>query len=328
MPTPAGRWRSGAVSRARRQSAAATTLEWGIQSDDRVSYPISVVIPTSAGWPKARLAIEPLLPQVRAHGGQLLVADVSGQPPPAHLLAPDVMWLERPGEWVTRARREAYGLAEAPIVAITEDHCVVAPDWVERVLEAHARHPDAAAISGAVVNGSTDAPSEWALYICAHVRLAPPLDGDPPLAGKTSISYRREVLARMPRDGGASIEDIFNQRLRAAGERIIADDSIRVAHHQAGGLGVMCGLQFHNGRTIAGLRRSEMTAGDWARALLPVPLAAFRLGRVLLAARRKALPREVIVAAAPHMAVMLLAHAVGEVLGYASGPGDSPQHLH
>ena len=49
------------------------------------------------------------------------------------------------------------------MVAITEDHCDVAPDWCEQVLDAHARHPDAVAIAGAGHERrprSTDGPGE------------------------------------------------------------------------------------------------------------------------------------------------------------------------
>lgn len=293
-----------------------------------MSHPISVVIPTAAGWPRIRQALDPLLTQLRAHRGQLVIADVSGLAVPSELRGADVVWLEQPGEWVIRARRRAYELTDAPIVAITEDHCVVADDWVARILAAHARHPEAAAITGAVENGTRQTVSEWALYIGAHVRLAPPLPAHPPMVGKTNISYKRDVLLGMPSAGPASIEDIFNQRLRAAGLTVLGDDSIRVAHHQSGGPLTMTRLQFHNGRTIAALRRSEMGLADILRALLPVPLAAFRLARTLHAARAKRLPAGVVAAAVPLLAVMLLAHAAGEALGYLLGPGDSPLHLH
>lgn len=294
-----------------------------------VSHPISVVIPTAAGWPQVAFAIDPLLPQLRALGGQLLVADVSGRPVPAELRdAPDIDWLERPGEWVIIARREAYARAAGEIIAVTEDHCVVAPDWVERILSAHRANPDAAAITGAVENGTTAHLAEWALYICAHARLAPPIPLRPALAGKTNISYKRAALDGMPRHGGGTIEDIYNQSLRRRGRQVIGDDTIRVAHHQQGGPAMMVALQYHNGRTIAGLRRRQMAAADYARALLPVPLAGFRLLRTLAATTSKQLPPGVVGAATPLIALMLLAHAWGEVVGYAAGPGDSPLQLH
>jgi hypothetical protein len=294
-----------------------------------LSHPISVVIPTAAGWPKVGFAIAPLLAQLRAHGGQLLVADVSGRQAPAELRdAPDVDWLERPGEWIITARREAYRRAAGEIVAMTEDHCTVAPDWVERILASHRANPEAAAITGAVENGTDQNVAEWALYIAAHARLAPPLPRHPPLAGRTNISYKRAAIAAMPSSGGGTIEDIYNQQLRRRGASVIGDDAIRVAHHQAGGPSEMVALQFHNGRTIAGLRRQQMAAADYARALLPVPLTGFRLLRTLAVARQKQLPRGVVSSATPLIALMLLAHACGEVVGYAAGPGDSPLHLH
>jgi hypothetical protein len=90
----------------------------------------------------------------------------------------------------------------------------------------------------------------------------------------------------------------------------------------------MVALQYHNGRTIAGLRRQRMGIGDCGRALLPVPLAGYRLLRTLAVARQKMLPPGVLRSATPLIALMLLAHGCGEVVGYAAGPGDSPLHLH
>ncbi|HEY7600148.1 MAG TPA: glycosyltransferase [Candidatus Limnocylindrales bacterium] len=294
-----------------------------------MSHPITVVIPTAAGWPDIRLALDPLLPQLRAHGGQLIVADVSGAPPPAELRdAADIVWLERPGEWVITARREAYALAAGEVVAVTEDHCTVAADWVARVLAAHAANPHAAAITGAVENGTRDSVAEWALYVSAHVRLAPPVPPRPGLAGKSNISYKRAVLARMPDFGPGVIEDVFSQQLRGAGLEVLGDDTIRVAHHQSGSAAQMLELQFHNGRTLGGVRRAQMTATDYARALLPAPLAGFRLLRTLAVARTKALPPGALARAAPLVAALYLAHAAGETLGYLRGPGDSPRHLH
>jgi hypothetical protein len=292
-------------------------------------YPISVVIPTASGWPAARLAIDTILPQLRANGGQLVVADVSRRPPPPELAgAGDVAWLSTPGEWIIRARRAAYDHADGEIVALTEDHCTVAPDWIERILDAHRRDPEAAALTGAIENGTPDHLTDWALYLMAHVRLAPPLPAQPDLVGKTNVSYKQAVLRTMPRHGPGSVEDLFNQYLRRRGARIVADDRIRVAHHQCATPAQLAELQFHNGRMIGGLRGTAMDGTDYLRMLLPGPLAAYRLMRTARVSLERDLPRQTVLASLPMIGLMQIVHALGESVGYLRGPGHSPLHLH
>jgi hypothetical protein len=290
---------------------------------------ISVVVPTATGWPQARLALDTIMPQLRRAGGQLVVADVSGRPPPYALAsAPDVEWLSLPGEWIIRARRAAYDRADGEIVALTEDHCTVAEDWVERILESHARHPEAVAITGAIENGTPEHVADWALYLTAHVRLAPPLPAKPDLVGKTNVSYKRAVLRAMPREGSLSIEDLYNRELLRRGSVIATDDAIRVAHHQCSSTRQLVELQFHNGRMIGGVRARSMDRSDLLRLLLPGPLAAFRLARTAAVAVRRDVGLGRVLSALPLVAVMHLVHAAGEGIGYLRGPGSSPNHLH
>ena len=292
-------------------------------------YPISVVVPTVVGWPAVNLALAGILPQLRALDGQLVVADVSRADPPAELLDdPAVIWLRLPGEWVTRARREAYRRAGGAIVALTEDHCVVADDWLERILAAHRRHPEAVAIAGAVANGTRRHVADWALYLMAHAQLASPLPPAPRFVGKTNVSYRAEVLREMPDSGPASIEDLWNQQLIRGGRAVVGDDSIRVWHHQCSSPAEMIALQFHNGRTVAAARRERWVAADLLRTALPPALAGFRTLRSLRQSLAKPLPRSMVVASLPLLGAMQLAHALGEMIGYVRGAGDSPHHLH
>ena len=44
----------------------------------------------------------------------------------------------------------ARSTARGEVVAFTEDHCEPAPDWCERIIAAHAEHPDADAVGGAM----------------------------------------------------------------------------------------------------------------------------------------------------------------------------------
>jgi hypothetical protein len=293
------------------------------------SYPIAVVVPTTLGWPGVRMTLESILPQLRAHRGQLVVADSSDAPAPGLSAEADVLWLKQPRESVFRVRRAGYSAAQAELVAVTEDHCVVAEDWLDRIVAAHAAERRTAAVGGAVENGTQEHISDWALYLMGHVRWAPPLPREPGIVvGHSNISYKRWAIDRMPQDGIESIEIFFHRYLRRSGQRVIVDDRIRVKHHQCISLPELLRLQYNNGRAIAGLRRDQMRAADWLRLVLPLGLAAFRLVRTVSVASTKPLPRAAVLLSIPYLATSHVAHALGETVGYLRGQGSSAIQLH
>ena len=276
------------------------------------------------------MALESIVPQLRARQGLLVVADSSGRPvPPEFEAQADTIWLEQPRQSVFTTRRAAYASAGAELVAVTEDHCRVADDWLELIVAAHAAAPDAAAVGGAVENGTREHVSDWALYLMGHVRWAPPLPREPGIVvGHSNISYKRWAIDQMPANGADAIEIFYHRLLRRKGYRVIVDDRIRVRHYQCLDLPELTRLQFNNGRAIAGLRRQRMAAPDWLRLALPGPLAAYRLGRTLTVALGKPIPRRWVLASVPYLAVAHLAHAAGEATGYLRGQGGSAILLH
>ncbi|MFY0407340.1 glycosyltransferase [Solicola sp. PLA-1-18] len=54
------------------------------------------------------------------------------------------------------ARNTGWTGAKADVVAFTDDDCRPSPDWVERLLAAHERHPDAAAVGGTLAGTAQD----------------------------------------------------------------------------------------------------------------------------------------------------------------------------
>lgn len=197
------------------------------------SYPIAVVVPSTRGWPSMRLSMESVLPQVSLAGGQLIVADSSGLPVPAEFQTNDVLWLRMPGVASYELHQAAYRRADAPIVAITEDQCSVADGWVSGILAAHAADPEAAMIFGAVENGSGAHLIDWALYCVGYAAWAPPLDADNRSnPGHASVSWKRWALDRLPAGGDRVMEFRYVAALRAAGERTVSNDALRVRHFQ------------------------------------------------------------------------------------------------
>ncbi len=155
---------------------------------------ISVMFATIQGWPAAHLPIDALRDQVAHVGGEVIVMDGSGLPAPDALaIGPNVTWISRPGWSVFQLRAEGYDHCRGDVVAVTEDHCAPAADWCERILAAHAAHPEAIAIGGAVENGTPEHVIDWAAFLMTQAQSMSPLANGPAdrIAGAATVTYRR-----------------------------------------------------------------------------------------------------------------------------------------
>jgi hypothetical protein len=292
-------------------------------------YPISVIVPSMRGWPMMRSYLPEIIRQAGEIGGQVIVADGSGLPFPSEWETSGVVWLRMPGAPPHVLRQAGYRAADAPIVAMTEDHCLAANDWLAAMIEAHASDPDAAVIFGQVDNGSTEHLVDWAVYCVGYGVWAPPMS---PIGrstpGHANMSWKRSALDRLPATGDRVLEFRYIAALREMGERVAASDMPRVTHYQCDDVPTTARLMYNNGRTIAGLRRHRMDRYDWIRALAPSIIAGYRTARTLASAASKPPLRGPALRSLPFIALVHMSHAVGESVGYALGPGNSFMHLH
>jgi hypothetical protein len=301
------------------------------------TVPITALIATIRGWPACREAVRLIAEQVFPAGGEFIVADASGNPTPSRSeqaeLGGEIKWLSMPGKSVFQLRHAAYQAAGGEIVAITEDHCYVQSDWVARILDAHRRHPNAAAVGGTVLNNTDEKLVDWAAFFLTQGPFMPPLDNGVTerISGPANVSYKRYILDRLGGDEDSGVIDFLELPAALEGEQLVADDTIRVRHNQSQGLIGTSLAEFDNGRTIAGYRRREMTRGDWLRILGSPVLPSYRAVRQMRLIRAKQMPEGM---TPERMAQTLPAHLwfqycamAGELLGYAAGPGDSPRRL-
>ena len=99
-------------------------------------------------------------------------------------------------------RTLAFEASTAPIVAVTEDHCVPAPGWARTLKTAFDEGgPELVAVGGTVVNGVTDRGLDWATYLCEYSFFSPPVvEGDSAVLPGMNVAYRRSALEGVPRD--------------------------------------------------------------------------------------------------------------------------------
>jgi hypothetical protein len=277
--------------------------------------------------------LDALYEQAEAIGAEIIVADGNGRGAPPSPQYSRVQWITMPGASVFQLRARAIAVSRGEIVAVTEDHCRVAPDWCQRILAAHQEYPQADMIGGAVENGADQFLIDWANFLIANDKFLPPLPHgkQPIIAGQANVTYKRRVfLTPYPPEG--IDEGSFRQALRARGGEFYSDDRIRVWHMQSLGVWGSCIIHFHDGRTLMGGKRARVFTRPWLMQLIKVLLLPLR---VLVNAPRIALRttwykrayRRPALWSLPWIGVVLCFHYAGELVGHLAGPGNSPQRL-
>ncbi len=118
------------------------------------------------------------------------------------------------------------------IVAMTDDDAEVFPDWVTRMKEAHAAHPEAGGVGGAVLGAHS---GESLLSRIADVATfsSPPNPGYVRTIAGVNVSYKREALQKVGLQDVTLFrgEDVdFNWRIKRLGYEIYYDPKIKVLH--------------------------------------------------------------------------------------------------
>jgi hypothetical protein len=265
--------------------------------------PLSVVVATTRPWPEVRATLDSLWGQTRAAGGEILVVDGHGQG------VPDDLTTHYPG--------------------ITEDHCLVCPDWCRQMLETHLSFPDAAAVGGAVDNGSTESLIDWANYFVAHSPMMAPIPGGRArtISAQAGMALKRRVVPKeIPSHG--IMEGLFLDELHRRGEVLIANDQIVVHHVQSHGFWNTFAVHFHNGRSIGGFRKQTMN--PWhvpLRLAWCLALPGILLLRPIVVVMRKGRFRRQLAWSLPLIMALACCHSAGEFVGYLAGAGNSPEKL-
>ena len=149
--------------------------------------------------------------------------------------------------------------ARGEIVALTEDHCLVGRDWCQQILHVFSTHPDVMAVTGPVLNGSTDHRIDRANYLHNFASCVPPVnraqrDRCPPPA---NVAFRRCAIGPGPIPAGR-IELEISPRLFREG-LFQVHDGITVTHVQSHGFWLTLRAHFDNGRSTTGLNRVPLT---------------------------------------------------------------------
>ncbi len=288
---------------------------------------LSVVIASVNGICYLDMCLAALSRQQGNVHAEIIVADCCGDGT-KELVArkyPHVRFLSF-GERLSIPELRAIGIAHSigDLIALTEDHCIPADDWFERIVEAH-RAPYIA-IGGAIENASTERLVDWAVFLCEYSRHVGPLPkGVTDDIPGPNLIYKREALEHIQDLLAAGRwENFLNSRLRQRGFQLYCDPSIVVYHRKFFGVAEFLQQRFHYGRSFAGIRVHDRPL--WVRGLFVVGslgLPPLLIGRIAARLLRRRRHLAVFLKALPLLGLFTLSWTAGEFVGYLLGPGDS-----
>jgi hypothetical protein len=261
------------------------------------------------------------------------VAEISPRPARVFLArrgdADDVRHLERGRSWLTvvacpgattipELRGAGMGAAGGGWIAVTEDHCLVEPDWLS-VLEGRTGE-DVDVVGGGVGNARAGLVN-WGAYFSEYGFFSSfrPEQPGPLLVTGANVLYAPEVSATVGEWAREGLwEDVIHGRLHSSGAHLSFEPAARVRQNARYSFVAFCGDRFEHGRDYARVRLREQEVGRLSRALTTPLLPVVLLARVRRSARGES--PTMFRASTPFIFAFLAAWAAGEAAGYLLGP--------
>jgi hypothetical protein len=230
---------------------------------------------------------------------------------------------------VARLRADGVRAASAPAVLFAETHSFPEPTSLAAVIEAH--RGDWAGVGQAIGNGNPDSMLSWTNQYLDYGPWTEPVAGGPVETLPThNGSFKRELLLA----GGDELPALLRysdgivRLIRSRGERCYLEPRARTFHVNVSRPGSWLVERLNAGQAYAGVRAESWPL--WRRAVYVVgsPLIPLvRARRVLRDIRRTGRSAELLPRILPALTVGLVVSALGELAGYAVGPGNAQRRI-
>jgi hypothetical protein len=229
-----------------------------------------------------------------------------------------------------RAKAAGVQAASAPLVAFAEDHSYMDAACGEAFIHAH-RDPGLAVVGPVMRNANPHSSASWGCFLAFYgLWMTSWSEGELNHLPANQSCYKRDVLLNYGEHLAQMLqtESVLQWNLVSRGFRARQEPSAIVYHLNFSRLGDTIQEYFFAARLFAADRcRAWRLPRRAAYAFGMVLLPLVRLLRILRFASRAHLAVGVAARSLMPLVVVLGAGAVGEMLGYALGPGDAAERL-
>lgn len=289
---------------------------------------VSIVIASIVGPPFIDDCLKSVKEQAERLGAEVIVV-ACGTRDYAQRIERGFPWvrvIHRPErETIPALRRIGAETAQGNVIAIIEEHCLAAPDWLERALEAF-NSSDCGVAGGPVLDHSYKRLRDWVVYFCEYNNYLPPWNaGEAHDLGSANIAYSRALLMKYKDLLSAGYwEAVLHPRLAADGVKFHAAPSMAVYHRGPFDFMYYLGQRYWFSRAFAGARSGSMPLTRKLAYIAASPLVPFLLWARMA---RRVLSKQCHVGrfaqALPLFIPVLIIYVAGEFVGYLAGPGDA-----
>jgi len=285
---------------------------------------VSVVIASIVGPPFIDDCLESVFEQKDAPPFEVIVVDCRGQENVARLAQrfPEVRFVQlAQRETVPQLRRIGVENARGAIVAVIEEHCVAADNWLATLVAAFS--PKHVAVGGPIFfRGGRR--RDWITYFIEYNSYLPPWpEGDAWKLADANVGYRRETLnANLELLSAGYWEATLHHKLLSEGAKFRSVPGLIVYHRGPFDYGYYLRQRYLFSRAFAGARRANLSAAKRAVYLLAAPAIPFvLLARTASRVFAKKCHPGKFVSCLPLIVPAMTIYVVGEWMGYAFGPG-------
>ena len=289
---------------------------------------ISVVVASKVGAPFLGQCLRSLERQAAEMRAEVIVVATGDKVDPAQVAAefPWVQVVHEPGlKQIPALRRRGVEKCTGDLVAVIEEHCAAADDWLRQAAEAH-RRGDYGAVGGPIADANYSRLRDWVVYFCEYNSAMPPVGRGPTdTLNDANIVYRRSVLLEhrdLLDDGYWPMK--LHPTLLAEGITLYSEPDVIVHHCGPFNFGYYLHQRFLFSRAFAGVRARKESLSHRLAYLIGAPIIPLvllsRMTRIVLA--RGSRVRQ-FVRTLPLTLPALTVLVAGEWVGYLLGPGDA-----